>query len=182
MPSTRSYVALLRGINVGGKNLIRMPELAAAFADAGYGDVRTHQQSGNVLFTSKPVTSPKLEAAIEGMLEKRFGIPVLVLIRSRDELAKTIGDAPADHGSKELRSEVIFLKRPLTAAKVMGELPELREGVDAIAPGPGALYFSRVAARATKTRIQLLLAMPIFKQMTMRTWSTTTRLLELLDG
>ena len=177
-----SYVAFLRGINVGGKNPIRMPDLVEAFSDAGYEDVRTHLQSGNVLFTTKSTPGPKLENALERMLEKRFGIPILVVIRSRAELAKTIDAAPPNHGSKELRSEVIFLKHPLTSAQAMAEVPELREGVDAIAPGPRALYFSRVAARATKTRIQLLLAKPIFQRMTMRTWSTTTRLLELLDG
>lgn len=177
-----SYVALLRGINVGGKNLVSMSDLAASFSDAGYDDVRTHSQSGNVLFTTSRAGGPRLEKAIETMLEKRFGIPILVVIRSRDELAATIKAAPADHGSKKLRSEVIFLKHPLTAEQAMAEVPELREGVDAIAPGPGALYFSRVAARATKTRIQKFLALPIFQQMTMRTWSTTQRLLELLDG
>jgi len=61
-------------------------------------------------------------------------------------------------------------------------MPELREGVDSVAPGPGAVYFSRVAARATKTRIQQFMAMPIFQQMTVRTWRTCTRLLEKLDA
>ena len=61
-------------------------------------------------------------------------------------------------------------------------MPELREGVDSVAPGPGAIYFSRVAAQATKTRITRLMSMPVFQQMTVRSWRTTTRLLELLDG
>jgi uncharacterized protein (DUF1697 family) len=177
-----SYVALLRGINVGGKNPVRMPDVVACFTDAGYENVRTHGQSGNVLFTTDRAGGPRLEKAIEGMLEKRFGIPILVVLRSRDELADTIAEAPADHGSASLRSEVIFLKHPLTAEKAMAEVPELREGVDAIAPGPRALYFSRVAARATKTRIQQFMAKPIFQQMTMRTWSSVYKLLEQLDA
>jgi uncharacterized protein (DUF1697 family) len=177
-----SYVALLRGINVGGKNLVGMPELVAGFTEAGYGDVRTHSSSGNVLFTTDRAGGPRLEKAIEGMLEKRFGIPILLVIRSRDDLADTIAAAPADHGSPSLRSEVIFLKHPLTAKQALAEVPELREGVDAIAPGPGALYFSRVKARATKTRIQQFMAKPIFQQMTMRTWSTVNKLLTQLDA
>ena len=115
------------------------------------------------------------------MLEERFAIPLLVVIRSRHELAQTIDAAPADHGSPKLRSDVFFLKHPLTAEEALAELPELREGVDSVAPGPGAIYFSRVAARATKTRIQLFMAMPIFQRMTVRTWRTCTRLLEKLD-
>ena len=177
-----SFVALLRGINVGGRNSIRMPDLVACFRDAGYEDVSTYLQSGNVLFRAGGRNGPKLEADVESMLERRFGMPLLVVIRSRDELARTIDAAPANHGSPKLRSDVFFLKRPLTAEKALAELPELREGVDSVAPGPGAIYFSRVAATATKTRIQRFIAMPVFQQITVRTWSTSIRLLEKLDA
>lgn len=119
---------------------------------------------------------------MEAKLERPFGIPLLVVIRSRDELAETIEGAPADHGSPKLRSDIFFLKQPLTAEEALAEMPELREGVDSVAPGPGAIYFSRVAARATKTRIQKFMAMPIFHQMTVRTWGTSVRLLEKLDA
>jgi uncharacterized protein (DUF1697 family) len=182
---TGSYVALLRGINVGGRNPIRMPELVECFSDAGYGDVSTYLQSGNVLFSaggSGRKSRPKLEGAVEAMLEERFGMPLLVVIRSRDELAQTIDAAPADHGSPKLRSDIFFLKHPLTAEEALAEMPELRDGVDAVAPGPGALYFSRVAATATKTRIQKFMAMPVFQQVTVRTWGTCTKLLEKLDA
>jgi len=179
MPSS---VALLRGINVGGKNLISMADLAACFRDAGYQDVRTYIQSGNVVFTADPATGREVEDAVERMLEKRFEIPILVVIRSRDELAATIAGAPANHGSDELRSDVFFLKDPLAAEAAFAALPELREGVDAVALGPGAIYFSRLAAQAAKTRMTRLIGTPIYRQMTVRNWRTTTRLLQLLDG
>jgi uncharacterized protein (DUF1697 family) len=177
-----SFVALLRGINVGGKNLIGMSDLAACFRDAGFGDVRTYIQSGNVLFTADHAAGPELEDAVERMLEERFEIPILVVVRSRDELAATIAAAPANHGSAELRSEVFFLKHPLTAEAAYAELPELRAGVDSVALGPGAIYFSRVASQASKTRITRFMSMPVFQQMTVRNWRTTTRLLQMLDG
>lgn len=177
-----SYVALLRGINVGGKNLIRMPDLAACFRDAGYRDARTYIQSGNVLFTVDRAPGPELEDAVERMLQERFEIPIPVVVRSRDELAATIAAAPASHGSEELRSDVFFLKHPLTAEAAYAELPELREGVDSVAIAPGAIYFSRVAAQASKTRITRLMSMPVFGQMTVRSWRTTTRLFEMLGG
>jgi uncharacterized protein (DUF1697 family) len=176
------FVALLRGINVGGKNLIGMADLADCFRNAGYQDVRTYSQSGNVLFTADRVGGPELEDEVERMLEARFEIPILVVMRSREELAATIAAAPRDHGSDALRSEVFYLKHPLTAEEAYAEVPELREGVDSIAPGPGALYFSRVAAQARRTRITRFLGMPVFQQMTVRTWRTSTRLLELLDA
>jgi uncharacterized protein (DUF1697 family) len=175
-------VALLRGINVGGKNLIGMADLVASLQDAGYQDVRTYAQSGNVVLTAPGAAGPQLEAALERVLEERFGIPILVVIRSRDELAATIAAAPADHGSAQLRSEVFFLKDPLSAETAYAELPELREGVDSVALGPGAIYFSRVAAQASRTRITRLMSMPVFQHMTVRSWRTTTRLLQLVDG
>jgi uncharacterized protein (DUF1697 family) len=64
---------------------------------------------------------------------------------------------------------------------VLAQMPELREGVDSVAPGPGAFYVSRVAAQASKTRITRLMSMPIFQQMTVRSWRTTTRLFDMLD-
>ncbi|MGC5171948.1 DUF1697 domain-containing protein [Microbacterium sp. DT81.1] len=177
-----SFVALLRGVNVGGRNLIRMPDLAECFRDAGYGEVSTYLQSGNVLFTAPRQKGPKLEAAVEKVIHERFDVPLLVVIRSRDELAKTLDAAPADHASPKLRSDVFFLKHPLTAAQALAELPELRDGVDSVTPGPGVIYFSRVASKATKTRIQRFMAMPVFQQITVRTWRTCTGLLERLDA
>jgi uncharacterized protein (DUF1697 family) len=175
-----SFVALLRGINVGGKNPIAMSDLASAFQAAGYNNVTTHGQSGNVLFTEEHIDGPKLEDRLEHILRDRFEIPIMVVVRSLDELAETVAHAPADHGSDHLRSDVFFLKHPLTAEDAFAQLPELREGIDTMTIGPGALYFSRSAAYATKTRVQRVLAMPMFQQMTVRTWRVTTRLLELL--
>ena len=178
MPST---VALLRGINVGGRNPVAMTALAACFRDAGHEDVRTYLASGNVLFTPRPDAGPALEGALEAMLARRFGIEIPVVVRTRDELAATVAAAPADHGAPTLRSDVFFLKHPLTVDEVWAQLPELREGVDTVSPGVGAIYFSRVAARASRTRITVLMGMPVFRRMTVRSWRTTTRLLELFD-
>ena len=178
----KSYVALLRGINVGGRNLVGMADLAACFRDAGYLDVRTYIQSGNVLFAANRAAGAKIEVAVERILEERFGVPILVVVRSRDELAATIAAAPANHGSEELRSDVFFLKHPTRAGATYAELPALREGVDSVALGPGAIYFSRVAAQASRTRMTRLMSMPVYRQITIRNWRTTTRLLKMLDG
>lgn len=177
-----AFVALLRGVNVGGKNLVAMSDVSSSFVEAGYDSVRTHGQSGNVLFDSKQASGRALENEIEQMIHDRFGIPIVVVIRSATQLAAIVDQAPADHGSERLRSEVFFVKHPLTAEAAFADLPELREGVDSVAIGPGVLYFSRVASQATKTRIQRVLAMPMFQQMTVRTWRVTTRLLDLLDN
>lgn len=181
--TTAGTVALLRGINVGKSIRIGMPDLADAFRAAGYHDVRTYIQSGNVLFSAAAGAEggPELEAAVERMLESRFGAPIMVIVRSRDELAATVAAAPTDHGSPDLRSDVYFLKHPLTADEAFAQVPELRDGVDAMATGPGALYFSRVTDRASETGITRFMGRPVFRRLTVRNWRTVTTLLQLLD-
>lgn len=178
----RTHVALLRGINVGGKNLIRMPALAEAFTDAGYGDVATYIQSGNVLFSAGESDARELEVVIERMLQDRFALPIRVVVRSRDQLADTVASAPGDHGAPHLRSDVIFLKHPLSVDDALAALPELREGVDSVAPGPDAIFFSRVDAQASKSRLNKIIGTPNYQLMTVRNWRTTTRILEMMDA
>src|SRR5271163_516357 len=88
-----TYVALLRGINVGGRNLVAMAQLRELFADMGYQDVQTYIQSGNVIFTSgKKPQSEEIEAAIEG----RFGVVSTTVLRTPSELKTTMARNPFD--------------------------------------------------------------------------------------
>jgi uncharacterized protein (DUF1697 family) len=175
-----TYVALLRGINVGGKHPIRMPELVACFEALGARDVRTYIQSGNVLFTHRGAR-PR-EERFEAAILERFGFDVPVVLRTREEMAATIAAAPADHGAPHLRSDAMFLKAPLTAEQAFAQFPEPRPGVDAVALGPGVVYFSRVASRASQTRLTRVMALPIYRQMTIRNWRTVTAIADMLDA
>ena len=141
--TTKQYVALLRGINVGGKNKVLMPDLRAVFEELGYVAVRTYIQSGNVLFESDSPSS-SLESDIETMLERRFRVPLVVVVRSHSQLRKVVGDAPAGFGKTPdtYHSDTIFLRAPLTAKQAM-RIVELREDVDQAWPGRGVIYFSR---------------------------------------
>src|SRR4051812_43040225 len=118
--ATKRYVALLRGINVGGRNLISMADLRAAFEEDGHREVSTYIQSGNVLFASdRP--SRDLEDEIETMLERRFGVPLVVVVRSHLQLRKVIEQAPDGFGRTPgtYHSDAIFLKGPLTSRQAM---------------------------------------------------------------
>ena len=175
------YAAFLRGINVGGKNLISMAELRDELENAGYEEVQTYIQSGNVLFdTAVPRT--ELEESIESLLAERLGCPVLVVVRSHRQLRNVVTSAPQGFGSDRDRhlSDVVFLKSPLTAAQAMRAV-SLREGVDRAWRGTGVLYFQRVKARNAQSRFSRLASTPQYQQMTLRNWSTTTKLLALLD-
>lgn len=179
---TTRYVALLRGINVGGRNKIAMADLRSTFEAEGYESVRTYINSGNVLFDAG--APPKsLEGDLEAMLERRFGFPLVVVVRSHLQLRKVVGNAPDGFGAQPdtYHSDVIFLKAPLSSQQAM-RVVERREGVDQAWPGAGVLYFARLSERRTQSRMSRIVGTPEYAQMTIRNWSTTTKLLALLDG
>lgn len=177
------YVALLRGINVGGKNLIRMPALRACFEEQGFQDVTTYIQSGNVFFESPDRSPARLTERIEAMLSATFDYDASVVVRSHRQLRTTVEEAPDGFGARpdRYRSDVLFLKPPLMAAAAIESVPT-RDGVDRVWAGKGVLYFSRLTSRASQSRLGRIVSMPIYQRMTIRSWSTTVKLWEILGG
>ena len=174
------YVALLRGINVGGKNLIGMADLRACFEDQGCRDVATYIQSGNVLFTAN-APGAGLARRIERALAARFKYEASLVLRTAEQMHAILERAPRGFGARpdRYRYDVMFLKEPLTASAALKDLP-LKEGVDRAYPGTGVVYFSRLVSKATQSRLSRIVSMPIYQRMTIRNWNTTTALLELL--
>ena len=181
MPRTR-YVALLRGINVGGKNVIGMKDLRGVLEAHGLDNVSTYIQSGNVLFeTDRPAKT--LESEIEAALEKAFKVPLVVVVRSHRQLKAVVDKAPDGFGddADTYYSDAVFLKAPLTARQVM-DIVALRDGVDQAWPGTGVVYFARLGAQRTKSKMSKIVSAPEYKKMTIRSWTTTVKLLGLLDA
>ncbi len=185
-----SHLALLRGINVGGKNIIRMSDLVEAFRKAGYADVSTYIQSGNVLFSvaaARPSRDAgkeevaEMEAHIEAFVQRAFKLKVPVLTRTRGEMARVIEAAPTGFGAQpdNYRYDVIYLKQ-IGEEEALSALPEIREGVDQVWPGPGVLYFSRLSAEAGKSRLSKIVDSPIYPRISIRNWNTTVKLQSLL--
>jgi uncharacterized protein (DUF1697 family) len=176
------HVALLRGINVGGRNPVAMADLRAACEDAGLEAVSTYIQSGNVLFEASGRRPRALEDDLEAVLERRFGIPLVVVVRTHAQLRSVVARAPDGFGASPgtHHSDVVFLRAPLTSRQAMGVV-ERREGVDRAWPGTGVVYFERLSARRTESRMSRIAATPEYQRMTIRSWSTTTKLLALLD-
>ncbi|MDP2624291.1 MAG: DUF1697 domain-containing protein [Actinomycetota bacterium] len=131
----REHVALLRGVNVGGKNRIPMADLREAFTEHGFDQVATYIASGNVLFASRKARST-LERVIEAMLEDRFDTPIVTVVRTHGEMRELVDSAPRGFGGEGYHSDVVFLKHPLIAAEAM-RVVELRRGVDQAWPGKG---------------------------------------------
>lgn len=178
MPTT--HVALIRGINVGGKNIVPMAELRTALAEAGLEDVRTYIQSGNVLFSTKKST----EAAnnlVERVLADRFGVTTVVVTVPTAMFREVVDQAPKGFGESDLRRwDVIFLRPSLPVAQALNVV-RTREGVDEVDHGKHAIYFSRLEAEASRTRLTAIVGTPAYADMTIRNWRTTTRLRAMLD-
>ena len=178
------YVALLRGINVGGKNLIKMPALKTCFEQNGFEDVVTYIQSGNVLFASPATRAAGLAPRVEAMLSEAFGYEATVVVRSRSQMRTVVQRAPTGFGAEpaKYRYDVIFLKEPLTAKVAMTSVPT-NPDVDEAHAGTGVLYFSRLVEKATQSRLNKLISSPIYPRVTIRNWNTTTKLESMLsDG
>ena len=108
--ANQSLVALLRGINVGGKHRLLMKELAELFADAQCSDVRTYIQSGNVVFKASPRVVKGLAECIAKNIEQRYGFASPVILRTAEEMAQTVRDNPfLRDGAPEKALHVYFL-------------------------------------------------------------------------
>lgn len=177
------YVALLRGINVGGKNLIKMTDLKACFEALGFEDVSTYIQSGNVLFSTGRSDQAKLTKLIEEALSKAFNYKSRVVVRSQKEMKEIVTRAPKGFGSDPdtYRYHVIFLKEPMRAAEAMKSV-STKERVDQAFAGKGVLYFSILISKATQSHISRIASLPVYQSMTIRNWNTTTKLLNLMTA
>jgi uncharacterized protein (DUF1697 family) len=173
------YLALLRGINVGGQNLVRMADLRAAFESMGFADVATYIASGNVLFSAARQRREELAPRIELELTRSLGVELKVVLLSETHLKTVVEGAPRGFGGDSHLSDVVFVRKPLTVKKALAVV-EIREGVDRLWPGRGVLYFSRLTAKATSSRLNKVASLPEYKNMTLRSWSTTTKLLALM--
>ena len=178
-----TWVALLRGINVGGANVIPMVGLRAAFEAIGFRDVRTYIQSGNVMFRAPVADARRREARIERALSAEFSYAATVVLRSAAQLRAIVRAAPRGFGTAplEFRYDVVFLKASLTAEDVLAAV-RTRDGVDRAWPGEGVVYFSRLISRATQSHLSRIATLPLYKQVTIRNWNTTTRLSRLIEA
>jgi uncharacterized protein (DUF1697 family) len=175
------YVALLRGVNLGTRNRISMPELRAALDEAAFGETQTYLQSGNVVLTSraKPETVAR---KVSSVVAERFGLEIDVVVRSRDELAAVVKRNPLGAVATDpKRYQVAFLSAELDPGVVsrLESLAASGERVVAIdrevyAWHPKTIARSRLWAELAGKRLGVTA--------TSRNWTTVEALLALAEG
>jgi uncharacterized protein (DUF1697 family) len=179
-----TYLILLRGINVGGKNKVPMGELRGLLAELGFRNVRTYIQSGNAILQSG-LKAQTVARKIEKALPERFKLDtalIRVLVLSRAELEAAIGKRPKGFGDQPstYHSDAIFLM-DVDAEEAMSAFSP-RDGVDVVWPGIGLIYSQRLSAQRTRSRLGRVAASPFYKSMTIRSWQTTLALMDLVKA
>jgi uncharacterized protein (DUF1697 family) len=168
-----TYVAFLRGINVGRAKQVAMAELREAVTAAGYQDVRTLLRSGNVVLRGSG-SQASVARDLEGVIHERFGMTVTVVVRTADELSTVIANNPLDDRTADgSRLHVMLLGRALSADE-RGRLDEEDFGADLVRPAAREIYAWYAAGMSgsdTATRLARLVTTPN----TDRNWNTILR-------
>jgi len=174
------YVALLRGINVGGKNMLPMQDLAAIFTAASCKDVETYIQSGNVVFSAASTTARRVPDAVAAAITKRFGYRVPVILRDANELSKLASKHPLlERGGDAAALHVAFLAATPAAAQVAALDPK-RSPPDVFLVRGRDVYL-RLANGAGKTKLTNdYFDRTLGTTSTIRNWKTVQTLAELV--
>lgn len=177
-----TYVALLRGINIGARNRVAMADLRALLLNLGYAGVRTHLQSGNAVFSAPARSSRAVAAAVEKAITAELGATVRVVVRTAAQLAAVVAADPlGDRASDHARYLVVFCQKPVPKTAV-GDLdpgayaPEefVVEGSEVYLWLPAGSHSSRLANVLTEKRLG--------GTTTSRNWRTVLALDELARG
>ena len=175
------YVALLRGINVGGKNKIDMKQLATAMERQGFNDVSTYINSGNIFFSSdKPIL--ELTTALEKLISDEFKIKIKVLLRNKENIDLAAGSIPTEwKNDSEMKCDVMFLSESYDNKSTL-ETITIKPGIDDVRYVGGALIWKVNREHVTKSGMMKLFGTDIYANMTIRNCNTVRKIKERLNS
>lgn len=175
-----TYVALLRGINVGGARKVDMGSLKATFERAGMEHVTTYINSGNVIFRHPSPDAASLAATLEHAIESEFGFSVKVLLRDSDTIRATAEALPDDWANdKSAKCDVMFLWDEVAGAEILERLT-IKPDIDEVMYAAGAVLWRVERSKATRSGMMKLVGTETYQQMTVRNCNTLRRLAELV--
>jgi uncharacterized protein (DUF1697 family) len=176
------YVALLRGINVGGKNKVDMGTLTAVFEQAGMRSVRTYINSGNVVFSSRARSRARLADLLEQAIATRFGFSVKVLVHDLDRVRAIVETLPPDWANDQtMKCDVLFLWDAADHPDVLDDLT-IKPEIDDVRYVPGAVLWRTDRADVPRSGMQKIVGTPLYQHLTVRNCNTARKLLDLMEA
>lgn len=173
------YIALLRGINVGGNNKVAMSDLKACFENAGLTNVIIYINSGNVIFETEQTETVELVSLCESAIEKQFGFHIICSVISADELIDAMKHAPGWWNKGEAKHNAIFVIAPKTVEEIMTAVGEAKPEYEKVAAYHSIIFWSAPVNTFSKTRYSKIVGTKTYKSVTIRNANTTLRLAEL---
>ncbi|MEC1376051.1 DUF1697 domain-containing protein [Heyndrickxia oleronia] len=176
------YIALLRGINVGGKNKIDMKVLKQTFEKAGMKDVVTYINTGNIIFSSKGKSQTELSRILEDAIHDDFGLQIKVVVRSIDDVRAIINAIPDTwKNDKDMKSDVMFLWDEIDDESILTKLV-IKPIVDTVKYVPGAILWSVDKKNVTQSGMLKIIGSKLYKQVTIRNVNTARKIYELMQA
>jgi uncharacterized protein (DUF1697 family) len=158
-----------------------MADLKAAVEKCGFTDVRTFIQSGNVIFVSNEENTEKLAKKLEDTVLQAFKVNSRIVVRSYPQVKKVIEEVPRVwKNENDLRCYIAFVKEPVTANDVLKEVT-LKEEVDSVKVGEGVVYMSTKLGGLTQSGFTKLAGKKIYKDLTIRNYTTTQKILAIME-
>src|SRR5579859_1772627 len=171
-----TYVAFLRGVNVGGKGIVSMAAIKEALVALGLSEVRTYINSGNVIFSSRASDAQRLTARVEKALEQHTGMAIKVLVMDHRTLKKLIDAIPRNWvDDKTMRTYVLLLWKEIDDRTILDRL-SVSPGVDELKYAPGAVVWRVDRENVTRSRMSRLVGTALYKKITIRSANTMRKL------
>ena len=177
------YIALLRGVNVGGNNIVKMADLKAAFERQGFGNVITYINSGNILFDSDTPDAATLQNICGRIIAEGFGLDIPVCVISADELTESLMRAPEWwNNMPNARHDVFFVIPPVTASEIVARVGEAKEEYEKVDYNGRIIFWSAPMATFSRTRwSKLSKDKAMYQAITVRNANTALKLSALAE-
>lgn len=177
--ASMTYVAFLRGVNVGGKGIVSMAAIKDALVGIGLSDVRTYINSGNVIFSTRASNTQRLTTRVEKALEQNTGMAIKVLVMDHKTLKKMVDAIPRNWvDDKTMRTYVLLLWKEIDDRGILDRLP-VKPGVDELGYTPGAVVWRVDRQNVGRSQMNRIVGTPLYKKITIRSANTMRKLNEL---
>ncbi|GAC1388014.1 MAG: DUF1697 domain-containing protein [Candidatus Saccharimonadales bacterium] len=178
---SQTYLALIRGINVGGHHTIRMMDLVTTLNASGLINCQSYIQSGNIIFNATQRSVIKLSQHIEKVLSDQFNIRAKVAVFTMSDWESIIKQAPCDWGvDTTWKHNLLVLVQAIPSSEVAAAIGTIKPDIEILVPGNRVLYQSMSRTQFGKTTTGKLANNPIYQIMTVRNFNTATKLLHLM--